>query len=477
MSGVSDAGLRTIGLPQASAGATFQRGDQQREVPRHDQGARPRPARAARRRGPGPAPARPGRSACWPRRRSTRRCRPPRRPPSGRRRSGGRRRGPRRRRSSSARSRSSSATSASTRPRSVAFVRAHAPRPSANAAWATATRGVDVGRTGLGDRRRAAHRWTGRRRRTSRRRRRRRRSPPTISSSVMAARPSRSSGRGRTRHRAGGTGARHHTAATPGRSGDRGPTSMRAGVAMGRLDGKVALITGAGGGMGRVAAELFAAEGARVAVVDLAERRRGRRRRSRRPAGEAIAVAADVTDGAVGRGGGRRHGRGLRRPARPLQQRRGQPRRRRRRRSTTAESTWDTTMDVNVKGVWLCCKARHPGDARQRRRLDHQRRVVRRPPRRGHPAARVHHVEGRGAGDDPRDRGRSTPGRASGPTRCAPGPVLTPLLAKYLSDDEKRQRRLVHIPMGRFGEAEEMVQRRAVPRLRRLVVHDRPVAR
>jgi NAD(P)-dependent dehydrogenase (short-subunit alcohol dehydrogenase family) len=39
-----------------------------------------------------------------------------------------------------------------------------------------------------------------------------------------------------------------------------------------------------------------------------------------------------------------------------------------------------------------------------------------------------------------------------------PGPVLTPLLAKYLSDEEKRQRRLVHIPMGRFGEAAEMVQ-------------------
>ena len=37
-----------------------------------------------------------------------------------------------------------------------------------------------------------------------------------------------------------------------------------------------------------------------------------------------------------------------------------------------------------------------------------------------------------------------------------PGPVLTPLLAKYLSDEEKRQRRLVHIPMGRFGEAVEI---------------------
>lgn len=44
--------------------------------------------------------------------------------------------------------------------------------------------------------------------------------------------------------------------------------------------------------------------------------------------------------------------------------------------------------------------------------------------------------------------------------RCnalCPGPVLTPLLAKFLSDEAKRQRRLVHIPMGRFGTAEEMV--------------------
>ena len=37
-----------------------------------------------------------------------------------------------------------------------------------------------------------------------------------------------------------------------------------------------------------------------------------------------------------------------------------------------------------------------------------------------------------------------------------PGPLRTELLMKFLNTEEKRQRRLVHIPMGRFGEAKEM---------------------
>ena len=39
-----------------------------------------------------------------------------------------------------------------------------------------------------------------------------------------------------------------------------------------------------------------------------------------------------------------------------------------------------------------------------------------------------------------------------------PGPLRTKLLMDFLDTEEKKQRRLVHIPMGRFGEAEEMAK-------------------
>ena len=37
-----------------------------------------------------------------------------------------------------------------------------------------------------------------------------------------------------------------------------------------------------------------------------------------------------------------------------------------------------------------------------------------------------------------------------------PGPLRTEMLMSFLDTDAKKQRRLVHIPMGRFGEAREM---------------------
>ena len=50
--------------------------------------------------------------------------------------------------------------------------------------------------------------------------------------------------------------------------------------------------------------------------------------------------------------------------------------------------------------------------------------------------------------------------------RCnalCPGPIETPLLMQLLSDEQKRQRRFVHIPMGRLGQAEGARERRALP--------------
>ena len=55
-----------------------------------------------------------------------------------------------------------------------------------------------------------------------------------------------------------------------------------------------------------------------------------------------------------------------------------------------------------------------------------------------------------------------------------PGPVNTPLLQElFAKDPERAARRLVHIPMGRFAEPDEIAAAVAVPGQRRLVVHHR----
>jgi NAD(P)-dependent dehydrogenase (short-subunit alcohol dehydrogenase family) len=223
---------------------------------------------------------------------------------------------------------------------------------------------------------------------------------------------------------------------------------------MDRLAGKVALITGAGGGMGRVAAERFAAEGAKVVVVDVAEHPEVVSAITE-AGGEAITVAADVrdldavqgaVDAAVSTFGKldvlyNNAGVSLADDDDAV---------------STPEETWELTMDVNVKGLWLCCKAGIPA------MLESGGGSI------INVASFVAHL---GAAT-PQLAYTTSKGAVLSMTReiaviyarqgiranaLCPGPVLTPLLAKYLSDDAKRQRRLVHIPMGRFGEAEEMV--------------------
>jgi NAD(P)-dependent dehydrogenase (short-subunit alcohol dehydrogenase family) len=66
---------------------------------------------------------------------------------------------------------------------------------------------------------------------------------------------------------------------------------------MGRLDGKAALITGAGSGIGEATAELFADEGAAVSVVDVrAEAAEEVAEGIRRRGGEVLGLGGDVSD-------------------------------------------------------------------------------------------------------------------------------------------------------------------------------------
>ena len=125
-----------------------------------------------------------------------------------------------------------------------------------------------------------------------------------------------------------------------------------------RLEGKLAAVTGAGSGIGREIARLFAAQGARVAAMDvnqdgLAETADGR--------DGIVGACVDVADSAeVARtfdsareqlGGldvlvcaagivGSKYGDG---PA-----------------GECTEEAWDRVMAVNLKGVWLCCRAAIP---------------------------------------------------------------------------------------------------------------------
>ena len=167
----------------------------------------------------------------------------------------------------------------------------------------------------------------------------------------------------------------------------------------GRLAGKVAVITGAAGGLGRVAAELFAHEGAKVVVADVADGSEAVDS-IRSTGGVARYLHCDVTsDESVGAAiadtvssfGGCTCSTTT--PASP--------------RPTTTEPTEhaDADMGARARGqrqgrLARCCKHGIPAMLDVGRRFDRERRVVRRAHGRGDAADRVHLVEGRRARDD-----------------------------------------------------------------------------
>ena len=124
---------------------------------------------------------------------------------------------------------------------------------------------------------------------------------------------------------------------------------------------------------------------------------------------------------------------------------------------TTTEAVWDLTFAINVKGVFLGCKYGIPALRRAGG---------------GSIINTASFVAVVGAAT-PQLAYTSSKGAVLSMTRelaciharenirvnaLCPGPLRTELLMKYLNTEEKKQRRLVHIPMGRFGEAKEIAK-------------------
>ena len=221
---------------------------------------------------------------------------------------------------------------------------------------------------------------------------------------------------------------------------------------MGRLEGKVVVITGAAGGIGREAAALFSAEGAPVCVADVS---RGAGEAAAAECREAFFQELDVTDPAsveamyaatVERYGGidvLYNNAGIM-PADDgsiLE---------------TGPEAWERVLDVNAKGVYLCC--RHG----IRRLLEcgggSVINVASFVALVGAATSQIAYTASKGAvlaltRELPVEFAR----RGVRVNALCPGPVETPLLLRLFAEDLSAfERRRVHLPMGRLATAREI---------------------
>jgi NAD(P)-dependent dehydrogenase (short-subunit alcohol dehydrogenase family) len=224
-----------------------------------------------------------------------------------------------------------------------------------------------------------------------------------------------------------------------------------------RLEGKVALITGGAGGMGMTASKLFASEGASVVLTDVFDEAGGAVAREIQAVGGAAAyVHADVSNEADAKAmvdvAVERFGRldVLYNNAGVMLGDDGSV-------DTTDAAVWDRTLAINVKGVAFGCKYGVPAMiANGGGSIINVASFV---AWLGAATSQTAYTASKGA-VLAMTREIAVEFARKG-IRCnalCPGPIETPLLMQLLSDDAKRQRRFVHIPMGRLGQAEEIAR-------------------
>jgi NAD(P)-dependent dehydrogenase (short-subunit alcohol dehydrogenase family) len=217
----------------------------------------------------------------------------------------------------------------------------------------------------------------------------------------------------------------------------------------GRLAGRVCVVTGASGGIGAATVELFRAEGATVAGIDL---------RDDAPAD--LPLAADVTSEDQVRDAFARVRSELGRIDVLFNNAGISPNDDGSVLDTTLEA-WERVQQVNLHSVFLCCKHGIP------HLLENEG------PLRGSVINTASFVAVMGAATSQisytaskggvlalsRELGVEFAKRGVRVNALCPGPVDTPLLRElFAKDPEKAERRLVHVPMGRFARAEEIAQ-------------------
>ena len=224
-----------------------------------------------------------------------------------------------------------------------------------------------------------------------------------------------------------------------------------------RLQGKVAVITGGGSGMGRVACDLFAREGARVVVADVADGAGQATVASLTEAGgEAIYVHADVADDAQARAmidaavdtyGSLDI---LYNNAGVMPAADGSI-------DAMDEATWDLVLAINVKGVAHGCKYGIPAMiASGGGSIINVASFV---AWMGAATSQTAYTASKGAVlAMTREIAVEYARRGIRCNALCPGPIDTPLLAELLADPAQRARRFVHIPLGRLGQPEELAK-------------------